>query len=642
MRRRGVARRIASAALGAAGLLALAAGADAMTLEVVNQSGVPDDQVYVTLDSGNSPPPAFPAQLPANTPVPLSSLPGQITVSDTFPAGILLIGYGNGIQQNSPNPANSNDPNVSTTRYGFVEFTASGVADNTYIDQYGIPTRIDTFDSIGAPIATRAPVCDTGSIAYQLEQIPGAAVRRAPAGHFLRVVGPSKLGEPSFPQTYPSLDAYVASLEGQTLSVTTDFNATTVATYSGTVSGGSITLTGTLSNPAGPGDPITIPLGTDDIYRAAGPYTQGATVVNGVNNDVYGQIYNRVISGFGLGYWGGRYGNTVDDRTGAPSPGWWKQPAFDQARTSPAPFPAYSQYAAVIAKTAQAYGFPFSDSLPFNPQANLPAGATLRVTILPDQFADDPATCPTAPAPAPAPGPSPAAPPAAPAGGNPVCGATAPRKKGKKGAITLSRRALQIQQRIDAAALRRLNAANDWIDAGIVAGDLCAGAFGPSAFQAGIGWVGGAPGTPQTAPTPRPLRIPKAKGGSADFAVTLRQVRINERISKALLARAQATWKRINSLTGGNLAAGTSLAGRPLFPGLAVSGALPASTEAPATPLRVTTPKVGKVRLDVKQLRTTQRQSQRAILLANKVTDLIGAGLTQQRFTAGSIGSARS
>jgi len=58
-----------------------------MDLEIVNQSGLPDDQVFVALDTGPGLFPAFPQQLPANTPVPVSSLPASIDVTETFPSG---------------------------------------------------------------------------------------------------------------------------------------------------------------------------------------------------------------------------------------------------------------------------------------------------------------------------------------------------------------------------------------------------------------------------------------------------------------------------------------------------------------------------------------------------------------------------
>ena len=241
----------------------------------------------------------------------------------------------------------------------------------------------------------------------------------------------------------------------------------------------------------------------------------------------------------------------------------------------------------------------------------------------------------------PAPPPAPVSPPPAPTQANSVCNPAPTRTPGKKGTIRLSPQALAIQQRIDAAALRRLNAANVWINQGIVPTDLCAGSFGPGAFQAGINWVGGAP-VDTTPPSPRALRIIKKKKRPANFTVSRRQVRINDTISRALFARARATEARIQTLTGGNLAQGAKLTGRPLWPGLATTGPLPASAESPATPLRIgTLPPAGRITVSAAQLRRTQRRSQQAIRIANRVNDRIPQGLTESQFRPGSIGSAR-
>jgi hypothetical protein len=157
--------------------------------------------------------------------------------------------------------------------------------------------------------------------------------------------------------------------------------------------------------------------------------------------------------------------------------------------------------------------------------------------------------------------------------GDPVCNPAPTRRTSEKDTIRLTARATAIQQRIDAAALRRLNAANVWIGQGIVPTDLCAGAFGPGAFQPGIPFAGGAP-VDRTPPDPRELRIVKKDKPKATFTVSRRQLAINDRISRALLARARATEARIENLTGGNLAEGARLTGRPLWPGLATSGPL--------------------------------------------------------------------
>jgi hypothetical protein len=99
--------------------------------------------------------------------------------------------------------------------------------------------------------------------------------------------------------------------------------------------------------------------------------------------------------------------------------------------------------------------------------------------------ADTPATDPpAAPTGEPvAPGPADAGESSAPvAAGAEACRAVSPRRRSANGTIRLTRQALVIQQRIDAAALRRLNAANAWIDEGVTEADLCGGALGPDAF----------------------------------------------------------------------------------------------------------------------------------------------------------------
>jgi methionine-rich copper-binding protein CopC len=253
-----------------------------------------------------------------------------------------------------------------------------------------------------------------------------------------------------------------------------------------------------------------------------------------------------------------------------------------------------------------------------------------------------PAPPPAAPAASPGPIPEVAGAPAAPTAGAAVCNPIPNRGAGKKGTIRLTKQALVIQQRIDAAALRRLNAANDWIDQGIVPTDLCAGAFGQSVFAGGVPWAGGGAAQAASPPDPRPLKTVTKNKKPGTFTVNMRQVRINDTISRALLARAQATAERIDSLTGGNLAPGASLRGRPLYPGLTTSGALPGTGDAAATPLSIgKLPPAGKLRVNVAQLKKTQQRSQQAIILANRVNDRIEAGLTEDQFKAGSIGAGR-
>lgn len=87
------------------------------------------------------------------------------------------------------------------------------------------------------------------------------------------------------------------------------------------------------------------------------------------------------------------------------------------------------------------------------------------------------------------------------------------------------------------------------MDAGTLPSDLCGGAFGPSAFQQGIPWAGSGP-TETAPPDPRPIEIVKQKKPPANFTLSRQQAVTNDRISRALFARATATLERVNGLTG--------------------------------------------------------------------------------------------
>lgn len=223
-----------------------------------------------------------------------------------------------------------------------------------------------------------------------------------------------------------------------------------------------------------------------------------------------------------------------------------------------------------------------------------------------------------------------------------ACAPVPPRNTSEKGSIKLTKQALIIQQKIDAAALRRLNAANAWIDQGIVPTDLCGNGVGSTAFQPGISWGDGPSGSNAGLPDPRPLNVIKKQKPPANFTLSLRQIAINDRISEALLRRATATAERLSSLTGGNLADGAMVTGRARPQDLVAGAPVPPSTEPGPTPLQIG-PKVdqGKLTFTAGQLRKTQQRSQSAIVIANRVNDRIRAGLTEEQFQEGSIGSGR-
>lgn len=221
-----------------------------------------------------------------------------------------------------------------------------------------------------------------------------------------------------------------------------------------------------------------------------------------------------------------------------------------------------------------------------------------------------------------------------------LCAAVPPRPTSKKGKIRLTKSAVGTQQRIDAEALRRLNAVNAWIDDGIAPRDLCSAAFGMNAFSPGISWVGGPSASPSELPEPRALATKRRKKPAANFTLDRAALATNDRISRALLARAVATRERLDGLTGGNLEPTADLRGRSLYAGLTPATPIPETPDAPPAGLEIgRVPPVGKLRVNAATMRRTQARSQRAIRLANEVIDEIRSGLTEENFQPGSIGS---
>ena len=210
---------------------------------------------------------------------------------------------------------------------------------------------------------------------------------------------------------------------------------------------------------------------------------------------------------------------------------------------------------------------------------------------------------------------------------------------GGSGAIRISRGQLAINQRIGQAALRRLNAIEGWLNAGIVAGDICGGGVGGAALG-GIELGRAGAGPEPRPPAPRPLTIPPLAPVDLErFSVSSAQLRTNQRIYQAALRRARALRQRLEGgLTGGDVRDG-QLGWDALPPGALMTRL----EDEPATPASVTTirprshsPK-GRVRVSAGQLRINQKIAQAAVREANALRARIEAGLTGANFASGSI-----
>jgi hypothetical protein len=210
---------------------------------------------------------------------------------------------------------------------------------------------------------------------------------------------------------------------------------------------------------------------------------------------------------------------------------------------------------------------------------------------------------------------------------------------GNPGAVRLTRAQLLINQRISQAAIRRTEAIQRWLQAGISARDICGGALGPEDFT-GISASTNAPDVTRPVPNPRPLNIGRVGGGDpGGVTLSREQLLINQRISQAAVRRSNALRQRfLNGLTGGDLVNGTLTRGQ-----LRVGFGITAVSSVPQPAASVTSVTGGPtgdpaaVRLSRNQLLINQRISQAAVRRSNAVIAHIRTGLNGTDFKNGSV-----
>lgn len=215
----------------------------------------------------------------------------------------------------------------------------------------------------------------------------------------------------------------------------------------------------------------------------------------------------------------------------------------------------------------------------------------------------------------------------------------------KGGVFELSVGQLATNQRIYAAAIRRANAIERWLEAGIVSEDLCGGAFGAAAFDGSVvtGPATGDAVTPAL-PSPRLLQVSgAAKKGTPAFDVSARQLRINQAIAAAAVRRANALAERLDGrLTGGDVREGAIGTDR-IAAGVAIVSATAGATRPEASKTRLApkrTKQGAAFTLSAQQLGTNQRIGQAAIRRLNDIRREIESGLDQDNFAPGSISAA--
>jgi hypothetical protein len=349
-----------------------------------NYLRIPDEDVYLLLTGDN----ASATGITPNVSTQLSALTSSEFTLNSISSGRITFSFNGAV------PANQ-QPLDSSDRFDKVELTYTGLpgdaANLTAVDFFGIPFKLETLDGSGNVLQKLTYYTSANSLESKLEALaaPAALITTngITGGPFARILSPSLS-----PSSYSSMQSYVTSVAGKTVHI----NGTYVGpvgpspntySYSGTFgkSHSSITLSGTQSANPSP-EMLTIDGSTlaSAIYTDNGAYTVGGNPAQVSDNDVYAAIYRDLVAGFDFGYVHGKYGNN--------SAGWYGttpyHPPYACARTTHDGF--YNKYAAIIAASSDAYGFPFSDrNQPVQVALNS-AVATLRITLLPDNVLDAP------------------------------------------------------------------------------------------------------------------------------------------------------------------------------------------------------------------------------------------------------------
>ena len=362
--------------------------ATGIDIEIRNNSGQPDSDVYVMFTAAEGTADISEATAVRLTELPLSSRGHRHFRLDRAVAGRVWLSFDDPVTA-VPEPS----PDTSTTRFDVVELTytpetapAVGIGNLSAVAMFGMPLDLVAVDNGGTmiPGRFRGLDCFTDVIRQQLAAagVPASVERQTANGGFARIVAPATL-----PGPYPDLIDYVQSLAGETIRIQGRFYGAEGAPaydYTGTFAGdGSITLTGTAGDGA---DQALFTSGTELAkagYSQNGPYTVGGSPANVGQNDVYSAIYRDLVAGLSYGYWGGIHGNDSATYAADPPPA-----AFAAARAGGENFTAWNVYGSVINANSTIYGMPFSDHFGNNgkpnPLVRFDDAAALQVTIQPD------------------------------------------------------------------------------------------------------------------------------------------------------------------------------------------------------------------------------------------------------------------
>jgi hypothetical protein len=196
-------------------------------------------------------------------------------------------------------------------------------------------------------------------------------------------------------------------------------------------------------------------------------------------------------------------------------------------------------------------------------------------------------------------------------------------------------------RRIAVSALRRAEALEAWLDAGVVAGDLRHQGLGASAFDPALGPTGPTDAGGTAAAAVRPIGLGAGANGPRTLPVTAGTLRRTRLISRAALRRVDALEARLDAgLTGGDVADG-AIGAEKLAPGVVLTRGRAATPVAAASVARLApAPRMAVVPVTRDRLLATQRVAQGAVRRAEALRLRLLRGLSTADFAPGSLGAA--
>jgi hypothetical protein len=405
-----------------------------------NTSGIPDSQIFLRTDDPSVVAPTDfltqgqplrdPTTQVANFFVTAADPTGHsfyYCLDSSAPNGRLYIAIGG---------APSSAPLVSDTyRWGLIEFgPPGGQVDYSNVNNFDFPINLRTYSSPGGSTSAEQALfsgntCEIVNAMRTAVEADGGssewgAVSLSSGGQFVRIISPDN--GTTFEDAWPNLTPYInAVATGGPIVVEGDYVGSGTGTpdpadvgwydYTGTFSGGNLTLTGTVGgagapNPGGPaGATMTVPLAA----LAHGIYNQAIDVTNYTvasppdaqpNNDLFAKMYNDLTTSFAYSYWGSAYGTGRDTQFF-----WnpWSPPTLPT--NGQAAFPTlgagfgsapFNLYAKVLHGYSASYTMPFSENfgdggLASSPLLDTPVNGEVRMTLPPDGWLNGVSGSPT-------------------------------------------------------------------------------------------------------------------------------------------------------------------------------------------------------------------------------------------------------